>query len=332
MTALNRFNLVSHLARKVGLRGRSDGCKMNSSTTILSCPSRGRMLIAASLLVRNMRFSLACIPLGRLKCGTTMIGFSSVCTVGNAPQRVAISVTLSGQFDMRSVSSLCTNVHLTYRRCGISVMKNSAASSLAKLTVDVAYVNSTSGSGIICHGKTGRASLVYIDKSLNTTCVKLRLLRHRGIMLGNRGSIRPSFSNGRCLLRHRLGPRTHGSVVRGLTTTGVVPASVVSVSSKLSSRLVRVYGRDGANYHMCRRRVPVSCRATIVTRRFGVGLAAYTVGKNRSCRLLFAMPVTSRRGISRVRNVHLVKRVAGPRLNYTLVAHSKRRFRLGTRN
>lgn len=331
VTALNRFKLVGRLARKVGLRGRSDGCKMNSSTTILSCPTSGRILIAASLLVRNMRFSLACAPLGRLKCGSTIIGFSSVCTVGKAPGRVAISLTLSGHFDIRSVSRFCSKLHLTYRRCGISVMNNSAASSLAKFTVDVAYVNRTSGSGMICHGNTGSASLVYIDNSLNTTCVKLRLLRHRGTIFGNRRSTRPSFSKGRCLLRQRLGPRTHGSVVRGLSTTGVIPASVVSVSSKLSSRLLRVYARDGTNYHICRRRVPVSCRATIVTRRFGVGLAAYTVGNNRSCRLLFAIPVTSRRGMSRVRNIHLVKRVAGPRLNYTLVAHSNRRFRLGTR-
>lgn len=332
VTALNRFNLVQRLARNVRLGGRSDQCNIKSSTTILSCPTRGRILIAASLLVRNIRFSLICMPLGRLKCGSTMIGFSSVCTVGNAPGRVAISLNVSGHFDVRSVRRLCTNVHLTYRRCSISVIKKSASTSCAKLAVDVAYVNRNRGKGIICHGNTHRASLVYIDNSLNTTCVKLRLLRHRGTILGkNSGSLRPSFSKGRCLLRHRLGPRTHHSVVRGLTRRNVRPASVVSVSSKLSSRLLRVYARDGINYQICRRRVPVSCRATMVTRRFGVGLDAYTLGKNRSCRLLFAIPVTSRRGITRVRNIGLVNRVAGPRLNYTLVAHSNRRFRLGTR-
>lgn len=331
VTALNRFNLVGRLAGSVRLGGPRARCNIKSSTTMLRFGS-GRMLIAASLLVRKMRFSLICAPLGRLKCGSTVMGFSSVCTVGNAPGRVAISVTLSGHFYVRSLRRFCSKLGLTYRLRRMSVINKSAASSMAKLTVDVAYVNRTSGSGIICHGNTRSASLVYIDNSLKKTCVKLRLLRHRGTIFRKRGRTGPSFSKGRCVLRHRLGPRTHGSVVRGLTGTKVGPATVVSVSSNLSSRLLRVYSRDSANYHVCRREVPVSCRATMVTRRLGVGIAAYTLGNNRSCRLLFAMPLARRRQISTVRNVGIVNRVAGPRLKYTLVAHSKRRFRLGTRN
>lgn len=360
VTGLNRFKLVSRLAGKCRGGGTSAICNMNSSYTIVRCPS-GRILVAASVLVRNMRFSLACVSVRRLNCGDTVIGVDSVFTVGKAPHRVIMDVTLDGHFGMRSLSRFCENLHVTYSGFNISVMNNSAASSLANLTVDVAYVNRTTGRSVMCHDNTGRASLVYMANSLNTTCVNLRLLRHRGTMCckrmrsvhggvtrtGTRNSsrglttlggslrrvhgFRPSFTNGRCLLRHRLRPRTHNSVVTRLHRTNVHPATVVSVDSNLDDRLVRVYRRDGYNYHICRGGVPVSCRATIRTRRFGVGLAAYTVGNNRSCRLLFAIPVNSRTGVRRVRNIGRVNCVAGRDLNGFLVAHSNRRFRLGTR-
>ncbi len=330
---LNRFGLVRHLARYVRLGGPSAVGNINSSYTIVSC-TNGRIITAASLLLRNVRFSLACIPLGRLNCGTTVIGVSSVYTVGTAPARVLIDVKLSGQFKIRRYRRLCTNVCLTYRGTKISIINNSASTSLANLAVDVAYVNIISGNRTIVHDNTGRNSLVYIANSLNTTCVKLRLLRHRGHVFrdSNRASFRPSFTNGRCVLRHRLGPRTYVSAIGCLGRGNIGPATVLSIDSKLSSRLLRVYGTDNINYHICRRGVPVSCAATLVTRRFGVGLAAITLDNNRSCRLLFAIPLTSCSGIGRLRNIGIVNRVISGRTNTTLVAHSNRRVRIHTRN
>src|SRR5690554_2840468 len=285
------FGLIEHLTKNFTIRQKSTIKGIGDDAAVIACDSNMEMVITTDLLLENVHFDLAYMPLKHLGYKAVIVNLSDVYAMNAEPTQITVSIAVSNRFPVEALEELYEGITAAANLYNVDVVGGDTSSSTKGLLISITAIGMVEkGKTVYRHG-AGANDLLVVTGDLGAAYMGLQILeREKQVFLVNPKS-QPDLEPYSYLVERQLKPEARKDIPKLLKALGVKPTSMIDISDGLSSEILHICTQSKVGCKIFEEHLPLDPQFTTTCEEFKLEATTVALSGGEDYELLFTVPL-----------------------------------------
>ena len=302
ISTLGEFGLIEHITRDIKLVQSSSLRGIGDDAAVMSYPDT-RVLMTTDLLLENVHFSLAYVPLKHLGYKAAVVNFSDIYAMNGTPRQITVSLGISKRFTVEHIEELYSGIRLACDIYGVDIVGGDTTASHQGLVISITCIGDARPDDIVTRDGARNTDLICVSGNLGAAYMGLQLLERERIASAGNKDFEPAFAGKEYIIERQLKPEARRDVVKALADAGIKPTAMMDVSDGLSSELLHICKQSHCGCRIYEDRIPIDYQTAVMAEEINMNLVTAALNGGEDYELLFTVPLTDHDKVSAIESV-----------------------------
>ncbi len=263
-------------------------------------------LISKVLFMEGIDFDLSYTPLEHLGLKLVSVAVSNTLAMNGTPEYLLVGVGLSSRFSVEEAEALYRGIERGCEIYSIQLIGGDTAPSLTGLTLSATSVGRVQKDKLTLRSGASPEELLCTTGTLGGAYMGLQLLE-REKRAGSIGAqARTIFESHKYILGRQLQPIARQDIIELLSEAGVVPTSMVDISSGLASATLSLCDASGIGARIHLNKLPVNGQVSAMAEELNADPIVAMLNGGDDYELLFTVPVSQHDAIKGLGDINVI--------------------------
>ncbi len=290
ISSLGEFGLIEHLTKHIELKNPSSLKGVGDDAAVLDFGG-AQTVVTTDLLIENVHFDLAYMPLKHLGYKAVMVNLSDVYAMNAMPTQITVSIALSNRFPLESVEEFYAGVLLACELHKVDLVGGDTTSSNKGFIISITAIGHAQKENLAYRSGAKPSDLLVVTGDLGGAYLGLQVLeREKQVFLVNPKS-QPDLEAYSYLIERQLKPEARKDIPGLLKTLGIMPTAMIDISDGLSSEILHLCKQSGVGCVLFENKIPVDPQVLTVCDEFNLNPTTVALSGGEDYELLFTVSI-----------------------------------------
>lgn len=288
ISSLGEFGLIEHLTKHIELKNPSSLKGVGDDAAVLNFGD-AQIVITTDLLIENVHFDLAYMPLKHLGYKAVMVNLSDVYAMNATPTQITVSIALSNRFPLESVEEFYAGVLLACEQHKVDLVGGDTTSSNKGFIISITAIGHAKKDNLTYRSGAKPSDLLVVSGDLGGAYLGLQVLeREKQVFLVNPKN-QPDLEAYSYLIERQLKPEARKDIPELLKKLEVKPTAMIDISDGLSSEILHLCKQSGVGCVLFENKIPVDPQVLTVCDEFNLNPTTVALNGGEDYELLFTV-------------------------------------------
>jgi len=290
LSEIGEFGLINRIAEKIEIENSGTIKGIGDDAAVLDFKNK-QVVVTTDLLIENVHFDLAYVPLKHLGYKSIVVNLSDVYAMNATPTQVTVSIAISNRFPVEAVEELYRGMNLACKRYGVDIVGGDTSSSLKGLVISVTALGSVDAGKVVYRNGAQLNDILCVSGDLGAAYMGLQLLeREKEVFKANPNS-QPEFEGYKYLIERQLKPEPRNDVVQFFAENNIQPTSMIDISDGLSSEILHICQQSGVGCRVYEDKIPLDPETDQFGKEVNIDPSIAALNGGEDYELLFTIDV-----------------------------------------
>lgn len=290
ISSLGEFGLIEHLTRYVELKNPSTVKGVGDDAAVLYFGDV-QTVVSTDLLIENVHFDLAYMPLKHLGYKAVMVNLSDVYAMNATPTQITVSIALSNRFPLESVEEFYAGVLLACEQHKVDLVGGDTTSSNKGFIISITAIGYAQKENLTYRSGAKPTDLLVVSGDLGGAYLGLQVLeREKQVFLVNPKN-QPDLEAYAYLIERQLKPESRKDIPELLKALEVKPTAMIDISDGLSSEILHLCKQSGVGCVLYENKIPIDPQVLTVCDEFNLNPTTVALSGGEDYELLFTINI-----------------------------------------
>lgn len=283
------FGLIDHLTKNFTIQHKSTIKGIGDDAAVIACDSEKELVVTTDLLLENVHFDLAYMPLKHLGYKAVVVNLSDVYAMNAEPTQITVSIAVSNRFPVEALEELYAGITVASKIYNVDVVGGDTTSSTTGLLISVTALGTVDKNKAVFRSGAGVNDLLVVSGDLGAAYMGLQILeREKQVFLVNPKS-QPDLEPYSYLVERQLKPEARKDISKLLSDLEVVPTAMIDISDGLSSEILHLCKNSKVGCNLYEDKIPLDPQVITVCEEFDLDGTTIALNGGEDYELLFTI-------------------------------------------
>ncbi len=302
LNSLGRNRFIKHITEPFNstiISSKSDDCAVIDRGENLE-------LISKTLYMEGIDFDLSYTPLEHLGLKAISVAISNILAMNGTPEYIMVGLALSARFSVEEAEALYRGIERACEKYCVELIGGDTAPSLTGLTLSITAVGTVAKDSLTLRSGASRDELLCSTGVLGGAYMGLHLLEREKRAGGGGAASREIFENYKYILNKQLQPFARVDIIEILAESGIVPTSMIDISSGLASAALTLCESSEVGVRIHLNKLPVNPEVSRMADELNADPIVAMLNGGDDCELLFTLPISAHDSIQNLADIHVI--------------------------
>ena len=292
LSEIGEFELISKLTKNVKLYNNSTVFGIGDDSAILDFGKRN-VLVSSDMLVEGVHFDLSYMPLKHLGYKAIISNLSDICSMNSQCSQVLVNLGVSNRFNLEAIEEVYFGINSACKNYGVDLVGGDTTSSNKGLIISVTAIGSKDPKSIVKRNGAKVNDLLVVSGDLGGAFLGLKILEREKEVFKVNPNNQPDLTNYKYVIQRQLRPEARKDVIDFLSSSKIIPTSMIDVSDGLSSEILHISITSNVGINLYENKIPMSDEMKLVCDEFNLNPTTIALSGGEDYELLFTIDQSS---------------------------------------
>ncbi len=289
LAQLGEFGLIRRIAANAAPATPGTVRGIGDDAAVLDTPGDTYTLLSTELLLENIHFDLAYVPLRHLGYKTVAVGVSDILAMNGTPEHLTLSLGLSNRFSLEALDEFYAGVRTACEQYGLDLVGGDTTTARAGLTLGVTVTGSVEKTRVTYRSGAQPNDILCLSGDVGAAYFGLQLLeREKQVFLAN-PDMQPQLADFAYVVQRQLRPEARPDVVRQLRELNIVPTAMIDVSDGLAAELLHLSAESKVGVTIFEEQLPIHDKTFLAATELNFSPVTAALNGGEDYELLFSI-------------------------------------------
>ncbi len=288
LSEVGEFGLIKLLSSKIKVENKSTLKGIGDDAAVLDFKDK-QVVVSTDLLVENVHFDLAYVPLKHLGYKSIVVNLSDIYAMNAKPTHVTISLAMSSRFPVEAVEELYEGMRLACKRYGVDIVGGDTSSSIKGLIISVTAIGEVEKGKVVYRNGAKINDILCVTGDLGAAYLGLQLLEREKEVFKTDPNMQPEFENYEYLIERQLKPEPRNDAVQFFAENNILPTSMIDISDGLSSEILHICEESNVGCRVYEDKIPLDPDTDKFARELNIDPSIAALNGGEDYELLFTI-------------------------------------------
>ncbi len=288
LSEVGEFGLIKLLSSKIKIANKSTLKGIGGDAAVLDFKDK-QVVVSTDLLVENVHFDLAYVPLKHLGYKSIVVNLSDIYAMNAKPTHVTISLAMSSRFPVEAVEELYEGMRLACKRYGVDIVGGDTSSSIKGLIISVTAIGEVEKGKVVYRNGAKINDILCVTGDLGAAYLGLQLLEREKEVFKTDPNMQPEFENYEYLIERQLKPEPRNDAVQFFAENNILPTSMIDISDGLSSEILHICEESNVGCRVYEDKIPLDPDTDKFARELNIDPSIAALNGGEDYELLFTI-------------------------------------------
>lgn len=288
LSEVGEFGLIKLLSSKIKVENKSTLKGIGDDAAVLDFKDK-HVVVSTDLLVENVHFDLAYVPLKHLGYKSIVVNLSDIYAMNAKPTHVTISLAMSSRFPVEAVEELYEGMRLACKRYGVDIVGGDTSSSIKGLIISVTAIGEVEKGKVVYRNGAKINDILCVTGDLGAAYLGLQLLEREKEVFKTDPNMQPEFENYEYLIERQLKPEPRNDAVQFFAENNILPTSMIDISDGLSSEILHICEESNVGCRVYEDKIPLDPDTDKFARELNIDPSIAALNGGEDYELLFTI-------------------------------------------
>tara|TARA_B100000886_G_scaffold132977_1_gene89688 strand:- start:157 stop:1200 length:1044 start_codon:yes stop_codon:yes gene_type:complete len=292
LSEIGEFELISKLTKNVKLYNNSTVFGIGDDSAILDFEKRN-VLVSSDMLVEGVHFDLSYMPLKHLGYKAIISNLSDIYSMNSQCSQVLVNLGVSNRFNLEAIEEVYFGINSACKNYGVDLVGGDTTSSNKGLIISVTAIGSKDPKSIVKRNGAKVNDLIVVSGDLGGAFLGLKILEREKEVFKVNPNNQPDLTNYKYVIQRQLRPEARKDVIDFLTSSKIIPTSMIDISDGLSSEILHISKTSNVGINLYENKIPISDEMKLVCDEFNLNPTTIALSGGEDYELLFTIDQSS---------------------------------------
>ena len=292
LSEIGEFELISKLTKNVKLYNNSTVFGIGDDSAILDFGKRN-VLVSSDMLVEGVHFDLSYMPLKHLGYKAIISNLSDIYSMNSQCSQVLVNLGVSNRFNLEAIEEVYFGINSACKNYGVDLVGGDTTSSNKGLIISVTAIGSKDPKSIVKRNGAKVNDLLVVSGDLGGAFLGLKILEREKEVFKVNPNNQPDLTNYKHVIQRQLRPEARKDVIDFLSSSKIIPTSMIDVSDGLSSEILHISKTSNVGINLYENKIPMSDEMKLVCDEFNLNPTTIALSGGEDYELLFTIDQSS---------------------------------------
>ena len=246
-------------------------------------------MVTTDLLIENIHFDLAYMPLKHLGYKAVAVNLSDLCAMNAAPRQITVSIAVSNRFPLEALEDLYSGIAMACNVYKVDLIGGDTTSSTTGLIISITAIGVVKPSNVVKRSGAKENDLLVVSGDLGAAYLGLQVLEREKQVFQVNPNNQPDLTPYTYLVERQLKPEARIDVIRLLNDLGIQPTSMIDVSDGLSSETIHLTKASKLGAVVYEEHIPLDPQVISTCEEFNMDSTTIALNGGEDYELLFTL-------------------------------------------
>ena len=263
-------------------------------------------LVAVATMFEGIDFDLTYFPLQHLGYKAVVKAVSNIYAMNGRAEYIIVSIGLSARFAVEDADALYEGIKHAADDYSVSLIGGNTSASMTGLTLAVTAVGRVDTDRLATRGGAQLNDVVCVTGNLGAAYMGLQLLEREKRSVGGDGIVAPKLEGYEYILGNQLKPTARRDVIESLAEAGLVPTSMIDITSGLASASLHLCHSSKLGIRLYLDRIPISSQTFKMAEELSIDPVVAALNGGDDFQLLFTVPLDKHKEVVAIGGVDVI--------------------------
>ena len=289
LSAIGEFPLIEHLTASFKTHHKTTVLGVGDDAALIKTAAGHQKVVTTDLLIENIHFDLAYMPLKHLGYKAVAVNLSDLCAMNAAPRQITVSIAVSNRFPLEALEDLYSGIAMACNVYKVDLIGGDTTSSTTGLIISVTAIGVVKPSNVVKRSGAKENDLLVVSGDLGAAYLGLQVLEREKQVFQVNPNNQPDLTPYTYLVERQLKPEARIDVIGLLNDLGIQPTSMIDVSDGLSSETIHLTKASKLGAVIYEEHIPLDPQVISTCEEFNMDSTTIALNGGEDYELLFTL-------------------------------------------
>ena len=289
LSAIGEFPLIEHLTASFKTHHKTTVLGVGDDAALIKTAAGHQQVETTDLLIENIHFDLAYMPLKHLGYKAVAVNLSDLCAMNAAPRQITVSIAVSNRFPLEALEDLYSGIAMACNVYKVDLIGGDTTSSTTGLIISVTAIGVVKPSNVVKRSGAKENDLLVVSGDLGAAYLGLQVLEREKQVFQVNPNNQPDLTPYTYLVERQLKPEARIDVIGLLNDLGIQPTSMIDVSDGLSSETIHLTKASKLGAVIYEEHIPLDPQVISTCEEFNMDSTTIALNGGEDYELLFTL-------------------------------------------
>lgn len=285
---LGEFGLIDYLTKNFTIKHKSTLKGIGDDAAVLDFKNK-KVVLSTDLLIENVHFDLAYMPLKHLGYKAVMVNLSDIYAMNAIATQITVSLAVSNRFSLEAIEELYEGISHAAKKYNIDVVGGDTTSSKTGLLISITALGEANEKEIIYRNGAKPNDLLVVSGDLGAAYMGLQVLEREKEVFKVNPNSQPDLELYSYIVERQLKPEARKDIPELLKQLGVQPTAMIDISDGLSSEILHLCKNSSVGCNLYEDKIPLDPTVIGVCEEFNIDSTTVALNGGEDYELLFTI-------------------------------------------
>lgn len=286
---LGEFGLINHLTKNFKIKQTTTVKGVGDDAAVLGSNPDEELVVSTDMLLENIHFDLAYMPLKHLGYKAVIANLSDVYAMNAEARQITVSIAVSNRFPVEALEELYAGIQTACDIYSVDLIGGDTTSSTTGLIVSITAIGAVKKGEAVYRNGAKENDLLVVTGDLGGAYLGLQVLeREKQVFLVNPQS-QPDLEPYSYLVERQLKPEARKDIPILLRELGVRPTAMIDISDGLSSEIFHICTQSNVGCRLYEEKIPIDPQVISTCEEFELDSTTIALNGGEDYELLFTI-------------------------------------------
>jgi len=289
LSAIGEFPLIKHLTASFKTHHQATVLGVGDDAALIKTPAGHQQVVTTDLLIENIHFDLAYMPLKHLGYKAVAVNISDLCAMNATPRQITVSIAVSNRFPLEALEDLYAGIATACNVYKVDLIGGDTTSSTTGLIISITAIGVVKPSNVVKRSGAKENDLLVVSGDLGAAYLGLQVLEREKQVFQVNPNNQPDLTPYTYLVERQLKPEARIDVIGLLKDLGIQPTSMIDVSDGLSSETIHLTKASHLGAVVYEEHIPLDPQVISTCEEFNMDSTTIALNGGEDYELLFTI-------------------------------------------
>lgn len=305
LSEVGKQGVIDSIKKIVTFQHSSTVLGIGDDAAVISPRQQSQTVVSSDFLVEGVHFDLIYTPMQHLGYKAVVVAIADVFAMNARPTHITINIAVSAKFTLEAIEQFYEGVHKASLVYNVEVVGGDISPSLTGLVISVTAIGEALPKKITYRHSAKSTDLLCVSGDLGAAYLGLQILEREKNVFTQAGA-QPKLEGYEYVLQKFLKPELSINVLQKLDELGVVPTSMIDITSGLSADALTMCNSSALGCRIYEERLPCNEATQQVAQEFSLEPLVSMLYGGGDYEFLFTIDIHEYEKISTIPNLYII--------------------------
>ncbi|MBR1798753.1 MAG: thiamine-phosphate kinase [Bacteroidales bacterium] len=305
--------LVNLLTEPFKKRNKTTTSTIGDDAAIIGT-GRLRRVVSTQTMVEGIHFDMMYTPLKHLGYKAVAVALSNIAAMNATARQVLVSIAVSNRYSVEALQELYQGIYLCCDRYDVDLIGGETTLCPAGMTITTTAIGEVETEKITYRNGAQTHDLIFVSGDLGSAYSGLLVLEREKVTYMANPNFQPDLASFDYVLERFLKPEPRFDIIKMLADKGVVPTSMIDISTGLAGEALHLCKSSGCGCEIYEDKLPIDYQTTRVCSEMSQNMLPTSCALNGGgdYELLFTIKQSDYDKLKDLSEIHVVGHITAP--------------------